>query len=91
MAKTQLLSEGIKNYIGGISTATKFKIGVKAGIAGAGGLAIAAGDYQRGKALSKKQKADSAEDNKNALIVAGAIATTGVATYGIAKAISNMR
>lgn len=91
MAKTQLLSEGIKNYISEIPTSTKLKIGVKAGIIGAGGLAIAAGDYQRGRALSKKQKADTAEDNKNALIVAGAIATTGVATYGIARAISNMR
>jgi hypothetical protein len=80
--------------LGGMSVGTATAIGI--GGLGAvsligGGIANSAHDYRKGKAMRAMRKANSADDASDALTVAGAIAATGCATYGIMTAISKLK
>jgi hypothetical protein len=92
-AKAGLISKGI-DFIKGVPMGAKIGVGIGgAGLAtmGVGAIVGGSADRKQAKADRIERQADARESVKNNLVVAGAIATSGVSGYGIAKAISKVR
>jgi hypothetical protein len=94
MARGSKILEKGAEVLGDMSVGTAAAIGI--GGLGAvaligGGIANGTHDYRKGKAMRAMRKANTADDTADALTVAGAIATTGCATYGIMTAISKLK
>lgn len=95
MGKFGKAKDAVADFIGDLSTGNKVALGAGGviGVGGVGALAIGAiknssADRKEIKGRKLLKEADKKDDDSKDLMVAGAIATTGVTTAGIATAIA---